>query len=185
MWTFPDAIWNHMYETRLSTALQDTSWFGKGPKVLFGLFFSLVFLFYVFRSYFGRLLCCLMTKLLFFRGQPDFPDINHCVLLFYVRLEGYQESRNESGSLFMTEYQLVLVTFQFLGIFSKFNWFSWKFFKFWKIAVLGSCLLVFWQKVNCSARNNCTFQNFWFLISDFTDLWASIISGGIEVYIFA
>lgn len=121
----------------------------------------------------------------FFRGQPYFPDINHCVLLFYVRLEGYQESRNESGSLFMTEYQLVLVTFQFLGIFSKFNWFSWKFFKFWKIAVLGSCLLVFGQKVNCSARNNCTFHNFWFLISDFTDLWASIISGGIEVYIFA
>ena len=94
-----------MYETRLSTVLQDTSWFGKVPKVYFRLFFSLVFLFYVFKSYFGRLLCCLMTKLLYiFRGQPYFPDINRCVLLFYVRLEGYQESRNESGSLFMTEY---------------------------------------------------------------------------------
>ena len=36
-----------MYETRLSTVLQDTSWFGKVPKVYFRLFFSLVFLFYV------------------------------------------------------------------------------------------------------------------------------------------
>ena len=179
MWTFPDAIWNHMYETRLSTVLQDTSWFGKVPKVYFRLFFSLVFLFYVLSLILVGYFAASWPSNFFLRGQPYFPDINHCVLLFYVRLEGYQES------LFMTEYQLVLVTFQFLGIFSKFNWFSWKFFRVWKIAVLGSCILVFRQKVNCSARNNCTFHNFWFLISDFTDLWASIISGGIEVYIFA